>query len=278
MMKTYQASWKQQTSWKYGDTFVTPIRIYDGHVYVLDDVTTMKVTTRQIATDNICIKLIYFVKGDDDGGMGFALHGDRGPSGAKGLKGDSGDRGPAGSRGPTGKRGASRPGGPPGKFGKLGPVEARGGAGARGEKGDKGDTGGVGQQGPIGPLGGTAPHSSQGATGTAGPKGDKGNPEVDIDIVAELCKHFPMEMAEQYRRGAYARYVINSMEDIELHDAAHVKTTIDKGCNATQSDVTRMASLSQTQASSNYVLNFHNEAYNMDADMANFHYFCVFLV
>ena len=57
-----------------------------------------------------------------------------------------------------------------------------------------------------------------------------------------------MEMVEQYRRGAYSRYAINSMEDIELHDAAHVKTIIDEGgcSNATQSDVMRMASLSQT--------------------------------
>ena len=98
-------------------TFVTPIRTYDGHVCVLDDVTTRKVTTRQIATDNISSKLTYFIKGDDDGGMGFALHGDRGPSGANGLKGDSGDRGPTGSRGPTGKRGAAVPEGPPGKIG-----------------------------------------------------------------------------------------------------------------------------------------------------------------
>ena len=81
------------------------------------------------------------------------------------------------------------------------------------------------------------------------------------------------------------------MEDIELHDAAHFKTIIDKGghcnathfktiidkgghCNATQSDVARMASPSQTQVNSNYVLNFHSDAYNMDADMADFHYFC----
>ena len=35
---------------------------YDGHVCVLDDVTTLQVTTRQIATDNISSKLIYFVK------------------------------------------------------------------------------------------------------------------------------------------------------------------------------------------------------------------------
>ena len=34
--------------------YVTPIRVYDGSVYVLDDV----------ATDKISSKLIYFVKGD----------------------------------------------------------------------------------------------------------------------------------------------------------------------------------------------------------------------
>ena len=85
---------------------------------------------------------------------------------------------------------------------------------------------------------------------------------------------------EQYRRGAYARYAINSMEDIELYDAAHVKNITDKGgrCNASQSDVTRMATLSQTRVNSNYVLYFHNDAYNMEADMHDLHYFCVFLV
>ena len=39
-----------------------------------------------------------------------------------------------------------------------------------------------------------------------------------------------------------------------------------------------MASLSQTQVNSNYVLDFHDDAYNMHADMADFHYFCVFVV
>ena len=58
-------------------TFVTPIRAYDGQVYVSDDVTTMQFTTRQIARDTISSKLIYFVN-DDGGGVGFALHGDRG--------------------------------------------------------------------------------------------------------------------------------------------------------------------------------------------------------
>ena len=112
------------------------------------------------------------------------------------------------------------------------------------------------------------------------PKGDKGDQAVEVDIVSELYKHLPIVVVEQYRRVAYSRYAINSMEDIELHDAAHVKTIIDKGgrSNATQSDVTRMAILSQTLVNSNYVLNFNNDAYNMEADMADFHYFCMFLV
>ena len=100
-------------------TFDTPMRDYDGHVFVLYDETTMKVNARHIATNKLSSNLIYFVKGDDDGGMGFTLHGDRRPSGAKGLEGDSGDRGVAGSRGPTGKRGAAGPGSPPGKIGKM---------------------------------------------------------------------------------------------------------------------------------------------------------------
>ena len=158
-------------------------------------------------------------------------------------------------------------------MGKIGPVGARDGIGARGEKGDKGDTGGVGQ--PIGPQGSTCPRGSQGATGKIGPKGDRGTPAAE-----ELCKHLPTAIVEQYRRGAYVRYAINSMENVELHDAAHVKTIIDKGgrCNASQSDVTRMATLLQTRVSSNYVLNFHNDAYNMKADMYDFHYYSVFLV
>ena len=131
--------------------FVIPIRTYEGKVYVLDHVATMDVSNRQIATDTISSKQIYFVKGDDGGGGDIvALQGDRGPSEARGLKGDSGDRGHAGSRGQTGKCGAEGLEGPPGKIGKMGPVGARGGIGARGERGNKGDTGGAGPQGPVG--------------------------------------------------------------------------------------------------------------------------------
>ena len=113
-------------------TFVTPIRVYDGKIYVLDDVATMEVGDRYLTTHTISSKLVYFAKGE--GSSGVALQGVRG---ARGLKG------PTGSRGPTGKRGAGGPEGPPGKIGKMGPVGNSGGIGARGEKGDKGDTGGV---------------------------------------------------------------------------------------------------------------------------------------
>ena len=43
--------------------FVTPIRVYDG-VYVLDDVATMEVGDRHLATDTISSIQVYFVKGD----------------------------------------------------------------------------------------------------------------------------------------------------------------------------------------------------------------------
>ena len=54
-------------------TFVTPIRYYDGRVYVLDDVATMDITKRYIVGDKS--KLVYFVEADDDSGV--ALQGDR---------------------------------------------------------------------------------------------------------------------------------------------------------------------------------------------------------
>ena len=70
-------------------------RVYNGTVYVLDDVATLKVTARNIATgDNS--KLIYFVKADD--GSGVALQGDQGPSGVRGLKGDTGGQGTNGGK------------------------------------------------------------------------------------------------------------------------------------------------------------------------------------
>ena len=130
-----------------------PIRVYDGKVYVLDDVATMEIGDRDLITDGINSKLIYFAA---DGSSGVALQGDRGPSGARGLNGDSGDKGPVGSGGPSGKRDVEGPEGPPGKIGKIGPVGSRGGIGARGENGDKGDTCADGQQGPIGPQGSTS--------------------------------------------------------------------------------------------------------------------------
>ena len=71
-------------------TFVTPIRVYRGKIYVLDDVATMEVGDWYFETDTISSKLVYFVKGD--GSSGVALQGDRGSSGTRGLEGDSGDK------------------------------------------------------------------------------------------------------------------------------------------------------------------------------------------
>ena len=71
----------------------------------MDDVATMEIGNRQIATDTISSRLIYFAKGDG----GVALQGDRGPSGSRGWKGDSGDKDPL-ERGPEG---------PPGTIGKI---------------------------------------------------------------------------------------------------------------------------------------------------------------
>ena len=99
-------------------TFVTPIRVFDGRVYVLDDEATMKVGEWFIEADKLSRQLVYFVEADD--GSGVALLVDRGASGVRGLKGDSGDQGSSGSQGHAGRRGAVGPGGPPGKIGRIG--------------------------------------------------------------------------------------------------------------------------------------------------------------
>ena len=56
-----------------GGVFVTPIRVYEERVYVLDDVATMEVGDRHLETDTINSKLVYFVKGDGGGGDILAL-------------------------------------------------------------------------------------------------------------------------------------------------------------------------------------------------------------
>ena len=68
-----------------GGTFITPNRYYDGRAYALDDIATMEVGDRSLTEDTISSKLVYVVNGDRDSGV--ALQGDRGPSGARGLKG-----------------------------------------------------------------------------------------------------------------------------------------------------------------------------------------------
>ena len=54
-------------------------------------------------------------------------------------------------------------------------------------------------QGPVGSTGG------KGNLGPKGDKDDRGAPAVEIDIVSELCKHLPITIVEQNRRGAFAR-------------------------------------------------------------------------
>ena len=50
--------------------FVTPIHVYSGRVFVLDEVAMMGIGDRQMATDEISSKLVgYFVKGDGGGGI-----------------------------------------------------------------------------------------------------------------------------------------------------------------------------------------------------------------
>ena len=62
-------------------TFGTPIRVYDGKVYVLDAVATMEVGNRYLTADTIISKL-----GDWSSGDIVALQGDRVSSGARGSR------------------------------------------------------------------------------------------------------------------------------------------------------------------------------------------------
>ena len=94
------------------------------------------------------------------------------------------------------------------------------------------------------------------------------------------CVDVTIPVVEQYRHGAYLRYALNSKKDIVMHhDGTHVEAIIDKGrhCNACQSDVGRMATLSSTRLLDNYVLDFQDDAYTMRVTgMGGFQYFCVF--
>ena len=56
-------------------TFVTPIRVYDGKVYVLAVLPRWRLPI-SYAMDIISSKLVYFVKGDGSSGDIVALQGD----------------------------------------------------------------------------------------------------------------------------------------------------------------------------------------------------------
>ena len=79
-----------------------------------------------------------------------------------------------------------------------------------------------GHRGPVGTGGDPGSQGAAGRIGSKGDRGDRGAPAREIDIVSELCKHLSIAIAEHYRRGAYARYAKNWMEDNEA--AARGKT------------------------------------------------------
>ena len=92
-------------------TFVTPIRVYNGKVYVLDDETGKRGVVGSECPPGKFGKI--------------------GPPGPVGGKGSVGERGEKGYKGDVGS------GGPPG------PAGSKGNVGARGEKGEKGNVGGL---------------------------------------------------------------------------------------------------------------------------------------
>ena len=62
-------------------TFVTPVRIYSGRVYVLDDVATMKVSNRRIATDTramVVVVVLLLCKKIEDPLSHLSVFGERG--------------------------------------------------------------------------------------------------------------------------------------------------------------------------------------------------------
>ena len=105
-------------------TWVTPIRVYDNSVFVLDNEGSMSITGRTIQNDPPHSVLVYWVKGDIDDDDATVIIGPQGPPG------------PSGSRGPQGKRGAD------------------GSAGLQGSEGKRGAVGPAGPRGPRGPKGG----------------------------------------------------------------------------------------------------------------------------
>ena len=134
---------------RYG-TWVTPLRVYNNAVYVLDNVAHMPVTDRKIETDDTRSVLIYWIEANDDDDADSrvtAMVGPQGPPGGEGRRGPQGKRGsdgPAGVIGPEGKRGASGAAGPAGIQGHAGPH------GIQGERGIPGPQGARGARGPAG--------------------------------------------------------------------------------------------------------------------------------
>ena len=87
-------------------TFVSPIRIYDNNVYVLDDTGDFNISGRTM--ENYHSSLVYAeeVNATADNGEAVGLVG---PPGPPGHVGPQCKRGPQGDDGPPGKRGAIGP-------------------------------------------------------------------------------------------------------------------------------------------------------------------------
>ena len=226
--------------------------MYDGEVYVLDDVATMKVGEWYIETDKISSKLKYFVEGDD--GSGVALQGDQGPCGVRGWKGKErscwksrsswktwrcrawrsswkdwqnwtcwkamlvvlvmqGGIGQQGSTGPRGVRGDE------GLRGFASPLGMQGPVGANGVKGERGPQGPYGTQGLVGNQ------SDRGERGECGERGEKGL-QCDTSVVLSVfAYHLPIQLATRYgEKMWFVKYHVSEDKSSIVESSGGVQT------------------------------------------------------
>ena len=124
-------------------TFVSPVRIYDDSIYVLDDSGSFNIAHRTM--ENYNSHLVYAKEidptTDTDDAEVVGLIGPRGPPGHIGPQGKRGLTGLKGDEGPIGKRGPVGAIGPDGPQGEIGPQGVKGDPGLKGEKGDPGPKG-----------------------------------------------------------------------------------------------------------------------------------------
>jgi hypothetical protein len=107
--------------------------------------------------------------------------GEQGLKGDTGEKGDKGDTGDQGLKGDTGEKGDKGDTGDQGLKGDTGDQGLKGDTGEKGDPGDKGDTGDQGLKGDQGDPGVKGDQGDKGDTGDQGLKGDQGDPGVKGD-------------------------------------------------------------------------------------------------